>query len=227
MSHSTQPDATPGTTGARLVLGLVLGAWFLVAVLGSGAGWFATAPGRPPLPLLVAVLGPIVLFAAVYALSERFRTYVRTGDPVLLTHLQSWRILGGIFLALMAFGLLPAAFAGPAGWGDVVIGVTAPFVAQALAVRGAARMGRLFVGWQLLGILDLVVAVGTGTSLRLAGADGAEQMAAMGRLPLSLIPGFAVPLFVILHFASIAQVRAALAREVPREPVPVVLGGVG
>ena len=227
MSHSTRLDATTGTTGARVVLALVLGAWFLVAALASGAGWFATAPNRPPLPLLVAALGPIVAFGAGYAFSERFRAYVRAGDPVLLTNLQSWRILGGVFLALMTFGLLPAPFAIPAGWGDVAIGVTAPFVALTLAARGPVRASRLFVGWTLLGILDLVVAVGTGAALRLTGAAGAEQMAAMGQLPLSLIPVFAVPLFLILHLASIAQVRAALAREETQEPARAVLSGVG
>jgi hypothetical protein len=140
---------------------------------------------------------------------------VRAGDPEWLTILQSWRVLGGVFLVLLSFGLLPAAFALPAGLGDVAIGLTAPFIARAFANRGPRQAGRLFVVWQLLGILDLVVAVGTGGSLRAVPGlftdwAGSEQMVAMGRLPLSLVPTFAVPLFVILHLASLAQLRAQL-----------------
>ena len=94
----------------------------------------------------------------------------------------------------------------------VAIGVTAPFVARALAERGPTRSGRLFVGWQLLGIIDLIIAVGTGLSLRTFvdanDTSPAHQMLAMSRLPLSVIPAFAVPLFVILHLASLAQYRA-------------------
>ena len=67
--------------------------------------------------------------------------------------------------------------------------------------------------WQLLGILDLIVAVGVGASLRTfsdvaADTANAEQMVRMSELPLSLVPAFAVPLFAILHLASIAQCRA-------------------
>ena len=214
MSISIQHETTANmNTAARLVLGLVLGVWFLAALASAAAGWFVTPPGQPPLPLLAAVVGPVVLFAAAYGMSERFRAYVRAGDPVLLTALQSWRVLGGIFLVLMTLGLIPAAFAVPAGWGDVAIGLTAPFVALALATRGADRSGKFFVSWQLLGILDLVIAVGTGASLRLTGAADAEQMLALSQLPLTLIPTFAVPLFVILHLAAIAQFRAAAQRE--------------
>jgi hypothetical protein len=212
---------------ARLKLALVLGVWFLVAALASGAGWFMPGPGQPPLGLLVGVLVPIALFAGAYAFSDGFRKYVRAGDPVLLTAVQGWRILGGIFLVMMVYGLLPAAFAVPAGWGDVAIGVTAPFVAHFLAVRGASRSARLVIAWQLLGILDLVDAVGTGATLRLTGAAGADQMIALNRLPLSLIPGFAVPLFVILHLACIAQVRARAGTEAARrEEARTALEGV-
>jgi hypothetical protein len=229
MSHAAQHPGPAGASagGARLALALVLGVWFLAAALASGAGWFQTDPAQPPVALLVAVLAPLALFAAGYAFSGPFRAYVRAGDPVLLTALQGWRIVGGIFLVLLAYGLLPAAFAGPAGWGDVAVGVTAPFVAHLLAARGARRSGRLVIGWQLLGILDLVVAVGSGTTVRFSDPAGAAQMVALNQLPLSLIPVFAVPLFVILHLATIAQVRALAAENEPRrEPTRGVLAEV-
>ncbi|MCA1684395.1 MAG: hypothetical protein LC745_00110 [Planctomycetia bacterium] len=96
----------------------------------------------------------------------------------------------------------------PAGIGDVAIGVTAPFVA-----------------WPLLGVLDLVFAVGAGaaacTFLVLTGdPTGAGRMVVMNQLSLSLVPTFTVPLFVILHLATLLQVgarpRAALADQQPR-----------
>jgi hypothetical protein len=218
MSHSAHlvgasARGTSTNGPARLALALVLAAWCGVVVLTSAHGGFVTPSGQPPLPLLAAVLLPIAVFAVAYRASEWFRAYVRAGDPRLLTELQSWRVLGGVFVVLMSFGLLPPAFAMPAGWGDVAIGVTAPFVARLVAAGGPNRSARVFIGWQLLGILDLVVAVGTGASLRLSGAEGADQMVAMSQLPLSMIPTFAVPLFVILHLASMAQVRAGASER--------------
>ena len=49
--------------------------------------------------------------------------------------MQSWRVIGVMFLALYAFGLLPGLFAWPAGVGDAIVGLSAPFVLRAI-VRG-------------------------------------------------------------------------------------------
>jgi hypothetical protein len=209
----------PGSGVSAQVIGVVLVLWLGVVDLSSWAGWFVTEAGQPPLALLTAVILPVNLFAGAYLSLEPFRRFVRNGDPPLLTTVQSWRILGGVFLVLLSFGLLPAAFALPAGLGDVAIGVTAPFIARALEGPNRFRFSRLFVVWQLLGVLDLVVAVGVGASTRAfpqiaGGSANAELMVVMSQLPLSLIPAFAVPLFVILHFASLAQLRARVPASV-------------
>jgi len=62
------------------------------------------------------------------------------------------------------------------------------------------------IGWQLLGMLDLVTAVGLGTTARLIDASG-PTMLPMTVLPLSLVPTFLVPLFFIFHAITIAQAR--------------------
>jgi hypothetical protein len=195
------------------IVGVTLAVWLGLVVLAGSAGRFVTQAGQPPLALLIAVVLPVGLYAAAYVSSGGFREFVRAGDPVFVTTLQSWRVLGGSFLVLLSLGLLPATFAVPAGLGDFAIGVTAPFVARAMAERGPVRAWPLFAAWQWLGVLDLVIAVGIGASLRtfpgLAGDPSTvERMVLMAQLPLSLVPAFAVPLFVILHLASLAQARA-------------------
>ena len=49
--------------------------------------------------------------------------------------IQFVRAIGIFFLILSARGLMPAAFAGPAGWGDVLTGIAAPVAAFALATK--------------------------------------------------------------------------------------------
>jgi hypothetical protein len=212
MLSSTMPaSAVPARGIAVVALGAVLGLWFGVVALLSHAGLFVTEAAQPPLALLTAVILPIAMFAIAYLAFEPFRRFVREGNPVLLTNVQSWRILGGTFVVLLSFGLLPATFALPAGLGDMAIGITAPFIAR--LVGTPFRWRPLFTVWQVLGILDLVVAVGTGAGTRAfpqlgGGSVNGELMIVMSQLPLSLIPTFAVPLFIILHLASLAQVRA-------------------
>jgi hypothetical protein len=74
---------------------------------------------------------------------------------------QSYRVLGAIFLVMYVQGRMPAAFALPAGAGDVAIGLLAPIVAVAYA-RGVPGRESLVMGWNLLGLLDLANAITTG-----------------------------------------------------------------
>ncbi len=186
----------------RLIAGL-LGAWFIVCLSASALHLLRTDAGRPPLPLLLAATGPIALFLLWFATSAEFRQFALSLDPHVLTMVQSWRMGGYAFLALYAHGILPGLFALPAGLGDMAIGATAPLVAIKLT---ASRRRQGFILWQILGILDLVVAVSLGA---LAGVINLQPVgtSVMTVLPLSLIPGFAVPLFVILHIICIAQAR--------------------
>ena len=76
-----------------------------------------------------------------------------------LVGVQVYRIVGGVFLIALAQGDVPAEFALPAGIGDVLVGLAAPFVAAKLAAGGIERAWGWVAGWCVLGLLDLVVAV--------------------------------------------------------------------
>jgi hypothetical protein len=187
----------------KLVAGLISG-WFLFALVSSALHLYLNPANRVGLAVALAAVAPIVLFSLWFARSVGFRQFALALDPRVLTFLQSWRILGVVFVILAAYGVLPALFALPAGYGDIFIGVTAPLVALWLAAP-QRRLG--FTAWQALGIADLVVAVGLGTTARLISPDSIP-MAALTVLPLSLIPTFLVPLFLIIHVICIAQARS-------------------
>jgi hypothetical protein len=197
----------------RSLVAVVLGLWLaLVFVLGA-RGAFVRPPGAPPLPILLGATIPLIVFAAAYLGSGAFRAFALAADLPLLTAVQAWRAGGLGFLALYANGVLPGLFAWPAGLGDIAIGITAPWVARALVREPGFATSRRFVIWNLLGILDLVIAVGTGalSSGLLAGLTGSVTTAPMARLPLVLIPAYFVPLFVMLHLAALFQVRRWVA----------------
>jgi len=122
-------------------------------------------------------------------------------SPRSLTLVQSWRVAGYAFLVLYAYNILPGLFALPAGWGDVFIGLTAPFAAMSLANPTHRRS---FIFWQILGIADLILAVTLGSLAWLIAPHGIPTSPNTA-LPLSLIPTFAVPLLLILHVICIAQ----------------------
>lgn len=193
------------------LLALVIGAWLLGVVITGAAGLFEAGPSRPPLPLLVAVLLPPGVFGLAYAAVPRFRDYVLGLDLRMLTAVQSWRVLGAVFLFLYAFDLRPALFAFPAGLGDAAVGVAAVFVLRSM-LNGHPAWRRHVLWLNIGGLLDFVVAIGTGvltSNTSIALVAPAPSMASMGELPLSLIPTFAVPLWTIIHIASLLQLRRA------------------
>jgi hypothetical protein len=187
----------------------VLAVWFVVVFVLGAAGKFVAPPGTPPLPIAIGAVGPVVVFLAAYRTSATFQAFVLSADLPLAAAIQAWRAGGLGFLALYAHGVLPGAFAWPAGLGDIAIGTTAPWIAMALARRPEFVSSQVFVVWNLLGILDLIVAVSTGAiiSILATGAPGEVTTAPMAQLPLVLIPAYLVPLFVMLHLTSLFQAR--------------------
>jgi len=182
---------------------VLIAVWFAVIFSAAAIGVFRNQANRVGAAVGLAALAPLALFAVWFRASEGFRKFALGLDPRVLTGVQTFRVVGVVFVILEARGVLPAVFAFPAGYGDIFIGLTAGFAAWKLA-NGRHRTG--FIFWQALGMTDLVLAVGTGTLAGLI-SPGSTPMVAMTVLPLSLIPTFLVPLFFILHVICIAQAR--------------------
>jgi hypothetical protein len=91
----------------------------------------------------------------------------------------------------------------------MAIGATAPLVAWLIHARGANLPRRALVVWNLLGLADLITAVGLGvlSSQSRIGvlAAGGVTTRLMGTFPLALIPTFFVPLLAILHLVALTR----------------------
>jgi hypothetical protein len=181
----------------------LIAVWFVAVFWASAAHLFLNPLAQFGVGVAVAAAVPLIVFSLWFAASDGFRNFALSLDQKILTSSQVWRIVGFTFVLLQARNVLPAIIAWPAGYGDMFIGVTAGFAAWKLAEP--AHRGT-FIFWQVLGILDLVTAVSLGTTARLLDPHGAS-MVAMTVLPLSLIPTFFVPLFLMLHVICIAQAR--------------------
>jgi hypothetical protein len=178
--------------------------WLASVLSASALHLFQNNANRVGISVGFAALAPIVVFSLWFAASDGFRRFALSWNPRNLTYLQSWRVIGLIFVIWEARGILPAIFALPAGYGDMAIGATASLVAWKLANPGHRSA---FILWQALGIADLVLAVSLGTTAPFL-SPHSTPMAAMTVLPLSLIPTLLVPLFLIFHVICIAQARA-------------------
>ena len=212
LSHPAEPRSTV-PSGATILVAASVAAWFaIVAVLGARGG-FVTPAGVPPLPILLGVLTPLAVFFAAYLLSRTIREFVLTIDPRLMMAIQAWRFAGLVFIALYVYGVLPGLFAWPAGLGDMAIGMTAPWLLAVLLRQPTFAASRTFVIWNLLGILDLVVALTTGAlgTILVVGANAGVTTGALAQMPLVLIPAFFVPVLFALHATALLQARRLAA----------------
>lgn len=202
----SQPD---GRGRIRVAVAIALTAWFLLVVSLGAAGAFVGRPGTPPLPTAIGVSAPLVVFIAWLRLSQSFREFVLALDLRLIAGIQAWRWAGLGFLSLYAYKVLPAVFALPAGIGDMAIGLTAPWIILALVRQPGFAGTAAFIRWNVLGIVDLLIALSIGTvnAFLATGVPGEISTAPMATLPLLLIPAFLVPLFLMLHTAALMQSR--------------------
>lgn len=213
---STQANVAENPSGEDF------GRWHLWRVLVVAGAWLAGVlfladreTFHSPLNLLIAFFSPFTALLVFYMLAPGFRAWVNQLDLAALVGMQAWRTIGALFLPLWAFGLLPVGFAAPAAIGDIAVGIAAPFVA--LAVARQTKGWRLsVVGLCVAGGIDFVVVLGSALLASpggpLVSPEGVNS-SIMGALPMSVIPTFLAPAFLVLHAMSLLNLGSKLRRS--------------
>jgi hypothetical protein len=207
----------------RSVVFAALGLWFGLVFFLAAQGAFVASAGSPPLPIFFGVAIPLAVFLAVYFAWSPFRDFILGADLRFVAAIQAWRWAGAQFLWLYSWSVLPGLFAFPAGFGDMAIGITAPWIVLGLVRNPLFAASRRYFIWNILGIVDFIVAVSmgvlsSGLFQKINELNGGVTTSAMNRLPLVLIPAFAVPLFTMLHLTALFQ-----ARQLARSGKPISL----
>ena len=206
-----EPENEQGISPAvgRTVLLICIG-WFVAVLASALSGGFDAPSAERPLAILFAVTMPVIIYAIAYYSSKPFRDWVLSLDMRRLILLHSWRMVGIGFVLLYFYDRLPAFFALPAGLGDAMAAMGAVFVAIALYERAVTVTPKRIILWNAFGLIDFVVAVSLGVMTRTGEAlhtSGQVSSDIMSTFPLALIPGFAVPFYVITHLMIYAQLK--------------------
>jgi hypothetical protein len=165
-------------------------------------------------------LVPIIVFVVAYWSSPSLREFAHSVDLKLITAAHAGRLIGIDFLFKYFQNQLPAGFALPAGIGDILAAAAAIPLTLAIS-RKAPAAGKWFVAWNIFGLADLFVAVGSGilhsvSSLGMLAGNG-PSTSMISEFPRALIPTFFVPLFILFHLLSLVRRNEVVTR---REPLP-------
>jgi hypothetical protein len=189
-----------------IVSGAVLAAWAIAVTMLARFGFFQPPDLTSPPPIGIVLVLELLVLAVCLFVSPALRQLLTNQRNLILLNL--WRLVGVVFLFLMANRQMPALWALPAGIGDVIVGAAAPWIARGV---GTLQGRRRAIIYNFFGMADLVVAVGLGVMTSPGPAQAfittpTSEMAT--RFPLALVPMFLVPLAFVLHVISSWQLLA-------------------
>jgi len=197
----------------RAALGVLAGlvVWFLYAGLIAHFGILGNSETRPP--GIAFIVGPVLLFLIFFIVRPSASAHGVLAFPLwLILGTQLFRVVVELFLhQLWIEGLVPRMMTFAGANIDIYIGLSAPLIAW-LSTRG--RWGlKLASGWNILGLLALLNVVTRAIltapgPLHLIHSEVPDQM--IGTFPFLLIPGFFVPLAVVLHLLAIRAIGSRL-----------------
>jgi hypothetical protein len=196
-----------GPTAFAIGVGLFI--WLIYVGLLGYLGVIGNATMRPPGIAFIFV--PVVLFLVFFIV--RVRSSAALAFPLwIILGMQSFRIVVELFLhQLWIEGLIPRMLTFAGANVDIYIGASAPLIAW-LSTRGRSGM-KLALLWNVLGLLALANVVTravltTSGPLNLIHAEVPNLM--FGTFPYMFIPGFFVPLAVVLHVLAIRAISSCL-----------------
>jgi hypothetical protein len=175
---------------------LVLIVWFAgVAVL----TYAQILKLMPTIAFGVLVAGTIIGLLILYFKSRKLRDYISSLSYKNLTLLNIWRIPAGLmFLYYGSQNWLPETFVFNAGYGDILVGLITPLI---LFLPESVSK---YVAFHVFGLLDFMIAVGTGITMTILQVPLMENIAGF---PIALIPLFGVPITGLLHVAVLNRLQ--------------------
>ena len=194
--------------GVPAAIGTWLGLTAMLAHYGVLSEWKAFPPTLPALPLFAFTCGMVV------QRRPWFREVLAVIPPVWVVAFQTFRIgVEFAFWGIYAVGAAPRQVTFEGRNFDVLVGLTAPLVALAMA---RFNMGsRAIIAWNLFGLAVLANTIFT-VITSVPGPQHldwpGEPFTALAQWPIVWIPAFLAPLAIFLHVSSIRQAGAAAAR---------------
>jgi hypothetical protein len=200
-----------GPTAFAIGVGLFI--WLICVGLLGHLGVIGNATIRPPGIAFIFV--PVVLFLVFFIV--RVRSSAALAFPLLIIlGTQSFRIVVEWFLhQLWIEGLIPRMLTFAGANVDIYIGASAPLIAW-LSTRGRFAL-QLTLVWNVLGLLALANVVTRAVltapgPFNLIHAEVPNLM--FGTFPFMFIPGFFVPLAIVLHVLAIRAISSWLPTEI-------------
>ena len=188
---------------------IVLIGWLVYISAASVTGIFAITVFPPRIPLLLVL--PAFLFFVYFFTAPRFRNFITLVPPAWPVYFQSFRVMVELLIwGLYMKGIFPQSATFEGHNFDILIGLTAPFVAYYTFTK--ARLGKIiFKLWNIAGLSTLVIIVSI--IMRHAYLPSMQNnpenvlTKGFGTFPYTFLAGLFMPLAVFMHIFSLIKIR--------------------
>lgn len=178
---------------------LFFSAYLIYIGVASRMGWFNQV-FFPPKVLLLSTFPYALLLFMLLPRMNWFKIGFDSVSVDQLVGLHIFRLLGSFFLLLAFFDALPKTFAIIAGTGDVIAAISSPWVAKQLRQK-AKHSKRLGLAWNVFGTIDILfTAIGANVLTKLSIDHGSMGVDTLAFFPFCIIPAFAPPTILFLHW---------------------------
>lgn len=205
--HKMAISARERTKRFMVATGFVLG-WLAYLFIISLTGILKDLNLPPKFPLLIFL--PLLIGFVIFYRTSKDSSVIKAIPDTWPVYFQSFRIIVELILLYTFYaGIIPESATFEGLNFDILMGLSAPFVAYILVLRNGSKP--LLYLWNILGIV-MVVFVGyiIASSMYFPQTWGSEVPLVSVKfieMPYLLLAGFLAPLAIFMHLVSLIQLR--------------------
>lgn len=154
----------------------------------------------PPKVLLMTTFPYAFFLFVVVAKTRVFNNLLAHTTVEQLVGLHIFRVVGGFFVVLALYDALPKPFAFIAGFGDVLTALSSIYVVKVIRDKKAYAK-KLAYAWNIFGTADILfTAIAANVLTKISIDTGAMGVDTLAFFPFSIIPAFAPPTILFIHW---------------------------
>lgn len=172
----------------------------------SNNGWFNVVSLPPRVLLLTTFPYALLLFGFVLN-TKTYKKIIENASLESLVKLHIFRLIGVFFVLLAFHNALPKPFAFIAGFGDMLTAASSIFVVKAIQNKKSYAKKLAFY-WNIFGTIDILfTAIAANVLTKISIDTGAMGVDTLAIFPFCIIPAFAPPTILFIHWAIFKKIK--------------------
>ncbi len=181
-------------------------AYLIYIGFASYNGLFSITALPPRVLLFTTFPYALILFSLVLN-ANPIKNIIHQASIQSLVALHIFRVVGVFFILLAFYNSLPKTFAFIAGFGDIITALSSIYIFKAIQQKKHYAK-KITLIWNFFGTIDILfTAVAANVLTKLSIDNGTMGVDTLARFPYCIIPAFAPPTILLLHYLIFKKIK--------------------